>query len=338
MKKIQLLLTLLLCMVFASANAQQNWNFASMSQADKDLCVADANWVLGTDRYCYTKELTEAALVANGVELSYAKGLKFTASAPSDNTEGKAKIRLNYGSSRMELNGTNVTIIIPGLTAGQTVTVSCMTGKNGVARGLNVTNLTPVSGSFNSTSTEKQTNVGTVTADGDVQLSTSAGMYVYSIEVGEGGGTDPVNPSTGSNVAMNLNKNQMRVTLNTNDVKYYNTESVSSVNINGGNITVNPANGNAADVYEGNVKNLAFAKAKDGGQSGDIDSPAGAVQISESKGWLESVYAKWTPYSGAESYNVYCNDKKIDEQLIRLYPSFVRADVLGLAAGTYNLK
>ena len=151
-------------------------------------------------------------------------------------------------------------------------------------------------------------------------------------------GTDPVNPSTGSNVAMNLNKNQMRVTLNTNDVKYYNTESVSSVNINGGNITVNPANGNAADVYEGNVKNLAFAKAKDGGQSGDIDSPAGAVQISESKGWLESVYAKWTPYSGAESYNVYCNDKKIDEQLIRLYPSFVRADVLGLAAGTYNLK
>ena len=64
MKKIQLLLTLLLCMVFASANAQQNWNFASMSQADKDLCVADANWVLGTDRYCYTKELTEAALVA----------------------------------------------------------------------------------------------------------------------------------------------------------------------------------------------------------------------------------------------------------------------------------
>lgn len=338
MKKIQLLLTLLLCMVFASADAQQNWNFASMSQADKDLCAADAKWVLGTDRYCYTKELTEAALVANGVELSYAKGLKFTASAPSDNTEGKAKIRLNYGSSRMELNGTNVTIIIPGLTAGQTVTVSCMTGKNGVARGLNVTNLTPVSGSFNSTSTEKQTNVGTVTADGDVQLSTSAGMYVYSIEVGKGGGTEPVNPSTGSNVAMNLNKNQMRVTLNTNDVKYYNTESVSSVNINGGNITVNPANGNAADVYEGNVKNLAFAKAKDGGQSGDIDSPAGAVQISESKGWLESVYAKWAPFSGAESYNVYCNDKKIDEQLIRLYPSFVRADVLGLAAGTYNLK
>ncbi|WP_308591792.1 hypothetical protein, partial [uncultured Prevotella sp.] len=79
MKKIQLLLTLLLCMVFASANAQQNWNFASMSQADKDLCAADAKWVLGTDRYCYTKELTEAALVANGVELSYAKGLKFTA-------------------------------------------------------------------------------------------------------------------------------------------------------------------------------------------------------------------------------------------------------------------
>lgn len=339
MKKIQFLLTFMLCMVLVSASAQQKWDFTSLTDADKALCAADADWTLGTDRYCYTKALSNAALIANGTELSYAKGLKFTASAPSDNTEGQAKIRLNYGSSRLELNGANVTVIIPGLKAGQKVTVSCKTGKKDTPRGLNVTNLTPVSGSFNATSADEQTNVGTVTADGDVQLVTSAGMYLYYIEVSvAGGSTDPITPGANNNVAMNLNKNQMRVTLTSNDVNYYNTESIKSVDINGENITINPANGNAADEYKGNVSRIAFAKAKDGGESGEINNPSGAIQITESKGWLETVYAKWAPFSGAESYNVYCNDKKIDQQLVRLYPSYVRADVLGLAAGTYSLK
>ena len=336
MKKIQSLITLLFLMIFSSANAQ-TWDFTSMSQADKDLCAADASWLLGTDRYCYLKALTAAPLTAGGTELAYAKGLLFTATAPSAQEEGKAKIRLNYGSKRLELNGTDVALIIPSLKAGQTVTVKCKTGKTGEARGLNATNLTAVSGSFNSTSVDDQTNVGTVTADGDVTLTTSAGMYVTSVSVSDGG-SDPVTPGTGNDVAMNLNKNQMRLTLTGNDVKYYNTESIASVDIQDGNITVNPASGAAADEFKGNVSRIAFAKAKDGGQSGDIDNPEGAIQISESKGWLETVYAKWAPYTGAESYNVYCNDKKIDQQLIRLYPSYVRADVLGLAAGTYTLR
>ena len=139
-------------------------------------------------------------------------------------------------------------------------------------------------------------------------------------------------PSTGNNVPLNVNKNQMRLTLTSNDVKYYNTESISSVDINGGNITINPLSGSASDVYSGNVSRIAFAKAKEGGESGDINNPAGAINITESKGWFESAYAKWAPFSGAESYNVYCNDKLIDKQLVRLYPSYVRADVLGLAA------
>ncbi len=337
MKKIQFILTLLFCMIVASANAQ-TWNFTSMSQADKDLCAKDANWLLGTDRYCYLPEISNAALTANGTELAYAKGLKFTAGVASDKIEGKAKIRINFGSNRLELNGTNVSLIVPGLKAGQKVTVKCMTGKTGVARGLNASNLTPVSGSFNATSDAEQTNVGTVTADGDVLFSTSAGMYIYSVEVAAAGGSDPVTPSAGNDVVMNLNKNQMRLTLASNDVKYYNTESLSSVDINGGNVIITPANGNTADEFNGNVSRIAFAKAKDSGQSGDINNPAGAIQISESKGWLESLYAKWAPFSGAESYNVYCNDKKIDQQLVRLYPSYVRADVLGLAAGTYSIK
>lgn len=67
------------------------------------------------------------------------------------------------------------------------------------------------------------------------------------------------------------------------------------------------------------------------------------VSLTESSGWLESAFVKWTPFAGAESYNVYYTgggqiDKKIDNQLIRNYGTYLRADVLGLAAGNYTLK
>ncbi|SFI51908.1 pectate lyase family protein [Halpernia frigidisoli] len=70
---------------------------------------------------------------------------------------------------------------------------------------------------------------------------------------------------------------------------------------------------------------------------------AQAVTITESAGWLESAYIKWTPVSGATSYNVYytgngITKKKIDTQLIRSYGSYFRADVLGLAAGNYTVS
>ena len=66
------------------------------------------------------------------------------------------------------------------------------------------------------------------------------------------------------------------------------------------------------------------------------------VTITKSSGWLESAFAEWSPVSGADSYNVYYTgggetNKKIDEQLIRSYGSYFRADVLGLAAGSYTL-
>lgn len=70
---------------------------------------------------------------------------------------------------------------------------------------------------------------------------------------------------------------------------------------------------------------------------------AQTVTINESAGWLESAYVKWVPVTGATSYNVYYSgmgttNKQIDAQLIRSYGSYFRADVLGLAAGTYNIK
>nr|WP_297017950.1 pectate lyase [Prevotella sp.] len=340
MKK--MVFTLALLLMSLSAAMAQTWTFGAMSEADKALCAADANWVLGTDRYCYTLALDNAALVANGSELAYAKGLKFTAGAPTTKEEGKAKVRLNYGNSRLELNGNGIVLTIPSLKAGQKVTVSCCTGKTDVARGLNATNITPVSGSFNATSADKVTNVGTVTADGDVVLTTNVGgMYIYSIKVETvgGGSTD-----TGSTdkithaVARNSKVNQMYVTTKSGDVKYYNTADLTSVKFEGDKTIIAPKSGSESDEYNASVQAISFAKKADQGESGDIDNPAGVIQITEAKGWQESAYLKWAPFEGASSYNVYVDGKKIDAQLIRQYASYYRADVLGLKAGTYSVK
>ncbi len=67
------------------------------------------------------------------------------------------------------------------------------------------------------------------------------------------------------------------------------------------------------------------------------------VSISETSGWLESAFVKWQPVSGAQTYNVYYSgngitDQKIDDQLIRSYGSYFRADIPGLKAGSYTIK
>lgn len=67
------------------------------------------------------------------------------------------------------------------------------------------------------------------------------------------------------------------------------------------------------------------------------------VQITESAGWHESAYIKWSSVSGAESYNVYVcpvggSYTKLDKELIRGYGDYYTADALGLTAGSYKMK
>lgn len=341
MKK--MVFTLALLLMSLSAAMAQTWTFGAMSEADKALCAADANWVLGADRYGYTLALEKEALVANGTELAYTKGLKFTAGAPTDKLDSKAKVRLNYGSSRLELNGNGVSLIIPSLKAGQKVTVSCKTGSTSTARCLDATNLTSVSGSFGTPTTAQVTNVGTVTADGDVVLKTNGGgMNIYSIKVETVGGGSSDTPGSTDKithaVARNSKVNQMYVTTKSGDVKYYNTADLTSVKFEGDKAIIAPKSGSENDEYNASVQTISFAKKADQGDSGDIDNPVGVIQITEAKGWQESAYLKWAPFEGASSYNVYVDDKKIDAQLVRQYKSYYRADVLGLKAGTYSVK
>ena len=139
-------------------------------------------------------------------------------------------------------------------------------------------------------------------------------------------------------VARNSKVNQMYVTTKSGDVKYYNTADLTSVKFEGDKAIIAPKSGSENDEYNASVQQISFAKKVEQGESGDIDNPAGVIQITEAKGWQESAYLKWAPFEGASSYNVYVDDKKIDAQLIRQYASYYRADVLGLKAGTYSVK
>lgn len=139
-------------------------------------------------------------------------------------------------------------------------------------------------------------------------------------------------------VARNSKVNQMYVTTKSGDVKYYNTADLTSVKFEGDKAIIAPKSGSENDEYDASVQQISFAKKVEQGESGDIDNPAGVIQITEAKGWQESAYLKWAPFEGASSYNVYVDDKKIDAQLVRQYASYYRADVLGLKEGTYSVK
>lgn len=70
---------------------------------------------------------------------------------------------------------------------------------------------------------------------------------------------------------------------------------------------------------------------------------AAVVSITKSSGWFESAYVEWTKEAGY-SYNVYISDAssdtwtKLDDELVREYSDYGRADAVGLAAGNYKMK
>ena len=77
---------------------------------------------------------------------------------------------------------------------------------------------------------------------------------------------------------------------------------------------------------------------------GSFANRAGAVQISEARGWLESAYVKFGLLDGAKSYHVYIKGgqygdfTRIDSSLVRNYGTYGRADMVGLQAGTYAMR
>ena len=60
-------------------------------------------------------------------------------------------------------------------------------------------------------------------------------------------------------------------------------------------------------------------------------------------GYEEGAYVEWLPVAGANGYQVYVSKNQkdwtlIDDELIRSYEDYWRADVLGLTKGTWYVK
>lgn len=146
-------------------------------------------------------------------------------------------------------------------------------------------------------------------------------------------------------VSANTANNQMRIVLQNGTSKYYNTADVEKVQIDESNVIV--------DGYTNEkVNSITFKKG--------VNVTNAEVNILKSEGWLNSAYIVFEQIEGA-TYKVLCDDKAIDQQLIRYYDSYtyyepsedenlqvtwekktlsnvVRADVLGLKAGEHTLK
>ncbi len=63
-----------------------------------------------------------------------------------------------------------------------------------------------------------------------------------------------------------------------------------------------------------------------------------SVKINATVGYAEGMYATWGAVSGATGYNVYVDGVQIDSMLIRQYSGYMRADAIGLKAGSHTMK
>lgn len=329
---------------FLGAKAQTTWNFTSFSAGDIANLTADAtNWeheaTDSNDRFKSKTNYNAQPLKANGAELECTSGLLFT-------VKDADAMRIDQKGARVAFNKA-LTVTIPGLKAGQQLTMKCKTSSKTAERGVNVTNLTPVSGYFNSTSLDDQVNVAVVAADGDVTLSNNGGLYVFEISL-TAPGEDP-NPGaddrTGGAVARRNDKHQAHVYLKNGEVKYYNTEDIERMLFDGADMTVRHQNPQLEEDFYGNsIARIEFRKATEGNLDGNYENREGAVRIREARGWQESAYITWDFFAGADNYNVYVKGgdyadfTRIDPQLVRRYKTYGRADIPGLVAGTYSVK
>lgn len=344
MKKILFSLIALMCAI--GANADTVWDFGYVNDADYAAMGNDpTNWTKDSsvDRYGNAKALDNARLMAGDTELDFAKGILFTVSKADG-------IRIDRANKRLGLNGSGFIVTIPNLKKGQQIKIVSRIGnKTGTNRYLEATtNLTVQSGFAPHDKDEQITNEATVSEDGNISFTTKeGGVNLFSITItdagaGEGDNTDPsTNDVINNAVPVNTNKNQAILTLANGDKKYYDTESLSSIDIDNETNQINmvPASGDA-DIYYGTVAGLSFSKKAESGSEGDYDNVEGKVNITEAKGWMESAYVKWTPFSEASSYIVYIKGgqynewTKLDDQLVRDYGTYGRADAVGLLAGS----
>ena len=195
MKKLFTILALLLITLTTMGNdTTLTWDFTSLSEADNTLISNDKNnntdWTYNSNRYERTTAPTGAPLTAGGEELAYTLGLNFSTSAATDdyriyvysqdNTKQKTKCYLI-------LNTATATLTIPGLKQNNTVSITFRSNDKDEERGISTISnatLTSENGSnMSANSSTEKTATYNMTADGDITITPTKGIRIYSISV-----------------------------------------------------------------------------------------------------------------------------------------------------------
>ncbi len=157
-----------------------DWDFTRTLTTNANFAADAANWRDANGdgyRWYYVPATTNSPLLIGGNELDDTQGLLFKG--------GAEKVRI-YRDQYLRLDGMDIVVTIPGLKAGDQVTVvtNSPNAEKVAERYLtNPTNLTVVEGFHSMNSNEKWDNIATVTADGDVSFTTTGGINIYSIQV-----------------------------------------------------------------------------------------------------------------------------------------------------------
>lgn len=151
----------------------KKWDFTKRSSATTSDLAADANWVYDSANNTYANKSaisTPQELTSNGKAIAETEGLKFTALAE----------KLVIYTNSIRFNKENDKVIIPSLQKNDKVLITWKSAKSTDSRGFDCQNLSETEIRTDGT---KALATLLVLADGDVVLTASGGVYLYSIEV-----------------------------------------------------------------------------------------------------------------------------------------------------------
>ena len=162
-----------------------NWSEETLEAMRND----ETNWLAASSGIRYSNKIAMTELIySDGSKVAETNGLVFSKmSAPEEGKDGDLRIDYPQGGASLTLNGSNVTITLSSLTAGQMVEViaSPNTSTQSEKRGVTAsTNTKKIDGpaEFIPVGTIG-TYIFEVTEDGDVVLTQNKGLKWYSIRI-----------------------------------------------------------------------------------------------------------------------------------------------------------
>lgn len=162
-----------------------NWSEETLEAMRND----ETNWLAASSGIRYSNKIAMTELIySNGSKVAETNGLVFSkVGAPEEGKDGDLRIDYPQGGASLTLNGSNVTITLSSLTAGQMVEViaSPNTSTQSEKRGVTAsTNTKKIDGpaEFIPVGTIG-TYIFEVTEDGDVVLTQNKGLKWYSIRI-----------------------------------------------------------------------------------------------------------------------------------------------------------